>query len=218
MSDASGGGGAAGPAQVVLWRHGRTAWNADGRWQGHTDVPLDERGSEQVAAAAAVLAARGPVRVVSSDLSRASATAGALALAADLPVALDPRLREVFGGDWQGLRRAEIAAGWPELHAAWLAGDDVPPGGGERRTEAGARVLAAVEEHAAPLGDGEVLVVVGHGGALGAALLQLLGLPAAAAPVLTGLRNARWSTLLRGAPGAAPWRLLEHNAGAWSHA
>jgi len=206
------------PAQVVLWRHGQTTWNAEGRWQGHTDVPLSELGEQQVRGAAAVLAERGPVRVVSSDLVRASATAGALALAADLPVALDPRLREVFGGDWQGLRRTEIESGWPELHAAWLAGEDVPPGGGERRTAAGARVVAAVEEHAAPLADDEVLVVVGHGGALGAALLQLLGLPREAAPVLTGLRNARWTSLLRGGTGPVPWRLLEHNAGAWSAA
>lgn len=203
------------PAQVVLWRHGQTTWNAEGRWQGHTDVPLSETGSAQVRAAAAVLAERAPVRVVSSDLQRASATAGALALALDLPVALDPRLREVFGGDWQGLRRAEIEAGWPELHASWLAGQDVPPGGGERRTAAGARVVEAVEEHAAPLAEDEVLVVVGHGGALGAALLQLLGLPREAAPLLTGLRNARWTSLLRGSAGTTPWRLLEHNAGAW---
>ncbi|WP_299035493.1 histidine phosphatase family protein [uncultured Pseudokineococcus sp.] len=206
------------PAQVVLWRHGQTTWNAEGRWQGHTDIPLSELGGQQVREAAAVLAEREPVRLVSSDLVRASATAGALALAADLPVALDPRLREVFGGDWQGLRRAEIESGWPELHAAWLAGEDVPPGGGERRTAAGARVVAAVEEHAASLADDEVLVVVGHGGALGAALLQLLGLPREAAPLLTGLRNARWTSLLRGTPGSVPWRLLEHNAGAWAAA
>lgn len=204
------------PAQVVLWRHGETTWNAEGRWQGHTDVPLSERGSRQVREAAAVLARRGPARLVSSDLQRASATAGALALAADLPVALDPRLREVFGGDWQGLRRAEIQERWPDLHAAWLAGEDVPPGGGERRTEAGRRVVTAVEEHAADLADDEVLVLTGHGGALGAALLQLLGLPRGAAPLLTGLRNARWTSLQRGDRGTAPWRLLEHNAGAWS--
>lgn len=205
--------GAPGP-QVVLWRHGRTAWNAEGRWQGHTDVPLDDEGLAQAGAAAAVLAARGPVRVVSSDLARARATARTLALVADLPVALDPRLREVFGGDWQGLRREDIAAGWPELHAAWLAGEDVPAGGGETREQAAARVAEVVQEEAAGLAAGEVVVCVGHGGALGAGLVRLLGLAPGAGGFLTGLRNARWATLVH--PGDGSWRLLEHNAGAWA--
>ncbi|MEJ5945166.1 histidine phosphatase family protein [Pseudokineococcus basanitobsidens] len=206
--------GAAAP-QVVLWRHGRTAWNVEGRWQGHTDIPLDDEGLAQVEAAAAVLAARRPVRVVSSDLARARGTAGALALAADLPVTLDPRLREVHGGAWQGLRREEIAAGWPQEHAAWLAGEEVPAGdGGETRAQAGTRVAAAVREQSAGLDDGQVLVCVGHGGSLGAGLVRLLGLPDGG--VLTGLRNARWTTLVRS--GGGTWRLLEHNAGVWARA
>jgi len=207
------GGGA--PPQVVLWRHGQTAWNAEGRWQGHSDIPLTDLGAEQAREAAGVLLHRRPVRLVSSDLQRASGTAGALALAAGMPVLLDPRLREVHGGEWQGLRRSEIEQGWPDLHRAWLAGEDVAAGGGESRAASGARVAEAVEEHAADLADGEVLVCVGHGGSLGSALLRLLGLPAVAAPVVTGLRNARWTTLVRGDGTDVPWRLLEHNAGAW---
>ncbi|MEJ5915284.1 histidine phosphatase family protein [Pseudokineococcus sp. 1T1Z-3] len=206
------------PPQVVLWRHGQTAWNAEGRWQGQRDVPLTGLGERQAHAAAEVLAARRPVRVVSSDLSRASATAGALALAADLPVASDRRLREIHGGSWQGLLRSEVAAGWPELLERWTAGEDVAFGGdGERRSEAGERVADVAEEVVASLGAGETAVLVGHGGSLGAAMTRLLGLPRGTSSVLTALRNARWSTLVRAELGApTPWRLLEHNAGSWA--
>lgn len=202
-------------ARVVLWRHGRTAWNAEGRWQGHLDVPLDEVGQEQARAAAAVLAKVTPTALVSSDLARARVTAQALADATGLPVTEDRALREIDGGAWQGLLRAEIEAADPERYAAWRGGEDLPAGGGERRSTAAERVAAAVERHAAHVAadDGAgTLVVVSHGGALGGALLRLLGLAREAAPVVAGLRNAHWTTLVRGGEGGPRWRLLEHNA------
>jgi broad specificity phosphatase PhoE len=82
-------------ADLVVWRHGRTAWNDAGRFQGHTDTPLDDVGRAQAAAASVALASLRPARVVTSDLSRAAATAAYLGAAAGVPVAEDPRLREV---------------------------------------------------------------------------------------------------------------------------
>ena len=74
--------------RLVLLRHGRTASNAENRFQGHLDVELDDVGLAQAAVAATYLgelladaAARGAVRVVSSDLSRARQTAEPLAKA-----------------------------------------------------------------------------------------------------------------------------------------
>ena len=79
--------------RLVIWRHGRTAWNAERRVQGQTDVELDERGHAQAAAAAARLARFSPAAIVSSDLRRAAQTAAYLAEATGLPVAYDERLR-----------------------------------------------------------------------------------------------------------------------------
>lgn len=197
--------------RVVLVRHGRTAHNQNGIWQGQLDVPLDDVGVLQAKLAAPVLAAEaggdgGPVAVVSSDLSRAAGTAGAVADVLGVAVTLDERLRETYAGRWQGLTRAQIAAaGWAGEFESWRRGDDVPAGGGERRTEVGARGAAAVREHADGL-DGGTLVVVAHGGLLRVAILTLLGLePARWGTLLGGLGNCEWA---RVAPADPSWRLL----------
>ena len=65
-------------SRLLLWRHGRTAWNHERRMQGQTDVDLDETGVEQAAAAAPALAARDPKLIISSDLRRCTRTAKAL--------------------------------------------------------------------------------------------------------------------------------------------
>ncbi len=198
--------------RVLLWRHGRTGHNSTGTWQGQLDIPLDDVGRLQAKAAAHVLASEftacpdgAPVAIVSSDLSRASATADALAELTGLPVALDVRLRETYAGRWQGLTRAQIAAqGWGEEFDAWRRGDDVPAGGGERRTEVGLRGACAVREHAASL-DGGTLVVVAHGGVLRGAVLTLLGLEPGRWGLLGGLGNCEWARMV---PGGPTWRLL----------
>ena len=76
--------------RVVLWRHGRTAWNAESRVQGTTDVPLDEVGVAQAERAARDLATLAPARIVSSDLARARVTAEKLGEIVGLPVETDP--------------------------------------------------------------------------------------------------------------------------------
>lgn len=196
--------------RVVVVRHGRTAHNQNGIWQGQLDVPLDDVGVLQAKAAAPVLAAEvldgAPVAVVSSDLSRAAGTAAAVADVLGVPVTLDERLRETYAGRWQGLTRAQIAAaGWGGEFESWRRGDDVPAGGGERRTEVGARGAAAIRDHAAAL-DGGTLVVVAHGGLLRVAILTLLGLdPARWGMLLGGLGNCEWARL---APGEPSWRML----------
>ncbi len=191
---------------VYLLRHGRTAFNATHRWQGQVDVPLDEVGLEQAEGAAQALATMPPSRIVSSDLSRAAATAAALARVSGVAVESDPRLREVHAGSWEGLTREEIQQGWPADLASWKAGEDLRIGGGERISEAGARVAAAVAEHSAHT-EG-VLVVVGHGGALRSAVQQLL----AVGPdgrFLGTLRNAHWAVLTGSRNG---WALDTWNA------
>ena len=206
-------------ARILLWRHGRTASNADGRFQGQLDIPLDDIGLEQVKRAAEAIADRiadlGECRIVSSDLSRATVTAQALAERLGLPVTTDPQLREVNAGSWQGLLRSEIQAGYPAEYEAWRARDDIRVGGAERRSEAGARAARAIRDHAAAM-DGGVLVVASHGAALRGATVDLLGLPPDAWARFEGMRNAHWVLLTAHTRHGVTdgWVLTEYNAGA----
>jgi probable phosphoglycerate mutase len=192
-------------ARVVVLRHGRTGHNLRHVWQGQLDVPLDEVGVGQSQLAARVIAGLEPVAVVASDLVRASATAQAVADVHGLPVRLDERLREVDAGRWQGLTQDEIVAtGDGDLLAAWRRGEDVALGGAERPSELGRRGASALQEHAAAV-DGGTLVVVAHGAVLRAAVLTVLGLEQPRWTLLAGLPNGGWGTLQ---PGEPTWRLL----------
>jgi len=198
------------PRRVVLWRHGRTAWNAESRFQGSTDVPLDDVGLAQAERAARDLATLAPYRIVSSDLQRARATAETLAGLVGLEVATDPDLQETYAGTWQGLVREEIVAADPDTWRRWIAGEDLRPGGGETRTEVAARVSGAVLRHADGLPPGATLVVASHGGAVRTCIGTLLGLPVEHWTALGGLVNCAWSVLEEQPDGR--WRLVEHNA------
>ncbi|MGO8887330.1 MAG: histidine phosphatase family protein, partial [Streptosporangiaceae bacterium] len=106
--------------RLVLWRHGQTAFNAERRFQGQTDVPLNAEGRKQARQAARHLAAMKPDAIFSSDLSRASATAAALARLTGLPVQLEKDLRERSGGLWEGLTDSEIREQYPDAYGQWV--------------------------------------------------------------------------------------------------
>lgn len=200
---------------VVLWRHGRTEYNATARLQGQVDIPLDDVGRWQAEEAARHIAQRHlPTRIVSSDLRRAASTAGALADVRGLPVNLDARLRERGFGEWEGLTAQEISDRWPEQYAVWRSGRDPQRAGAESRAAVAARVAAAVTELAEELDRDETLVVVSHGAAITLGMVALLGLDPIAWRGLGGLHNAHW-TLLR--PGGhretTPWFVEAHNLG-----
>jgi broad specificity phosphatase PhoE len=107
---------------ILLARHGETDWNRDGRWQGHSDTSLNERGREQAHELANGLTDEIDV-MYSSDLARASETAEIVADRLGLDVRLDPRLRERGFGSWEGLTRAEIEQRDGEALARWQAGE-----------------------------------------------------------------------------------------------
>lgn len=188
----------------MLWRHGQTAWNLEQRFQGKADVPLDEVGIAQAERSARLLAALSPTKIVSSDLSRAAATAQALGRVTGLPVTHDRELRERDGGEWEGLTSAQIRERYPEQHALW------EPPGGETAEQVGKRVAAALERYADQLDSDGLLVVASHGAAIRLGIAAFLGFPQELWPVLGGLSNCCWSVLAEGRYG---WRLAEHNAG-----
>ncbi len=135
---------------LLLVRHGETDWNAGRRWQGHTDVPLNDRGRAQAAALAEELAADPPQAIYTSDLSRARDTAEIVAARLGVPVIVEPRLREIDVGSREGLTAEEVG------DRAW---------DGEPHSDHGARVLAAVREAAEAHPGGRILLVA-HGGSL----------------------------------------------------
>jgi probable phosphoglycerate mutase len=148
---------------LLLVRHGESEWNAVGRWQGHADPPLSELGRRQAVHAAAHLE---PLDLlVSSDLRRAAETADLIAEAwgIDGDVAREPRIRERAAGEWEGLTRVEIEAGWP----GYLDSRRHPPGF-EEDDSVLTRVLAALHDIAAMAGAAGAsrVLVVSHGGVL----------------------------------------------------
>jgi probable phosphoglycerate mutase len=183
--------------RLVLVRHGRTAWNAEGRFQGQADPPLDETGWEQARAAAVGLRGLRPRAVVASDLRRAHQTAVMLGAACGLIPSTDRGLREVALGTWEGLERDEAARRFPAEYAAWTAGVDVRRGGGETQAEAGARVAAALIGFLWRAGPATTVVAVSHGLALQAAMgvLATRGLVRLDDPRPPHLGNGEWIVL-----------------------
>ena len=188
----------------MLWRHGQTIWNAENRFQGQTDIPLDETGEAQAERAARLLAALRPDVIVSSDLRRAASTAAPLARITGLPVTLDKDLRERSGGVWEGLTDIEIRTRYPVEHASWTPPD------GEPTPAVADRVAAALTRVAGTLADGGLAVVVSHGAALRLGMSRMLGMDGELFGILGPLANCSWSVL---GQRRGRWRLLEHNAG-----
>jgi broad specificity phosphatase PhoE len=118
------------PSPIIYYiRHGETAWNAEGRFQGSRDIPLNERGRTQAAAAGGILrdliarATHKPHHLgyVSSPLSRARTTMDLLRGALGLPTDgyhVEHRLREIGWGEWEGLTVPEMQAHDPVTFAA----------------------------------------------------------------------------------------------------
>ena len=159
---------------ILLARHGETDWNSERRWQGHADQPLNDVGREQAHELAESLACRAIDVVYSSDLARAHETALIVAERLQLPVEVDPGLREVDVGDWSGRVHTELQELDPDGYRRWQDGGK-GWNGGESYEEMGERVVAAVlrlaERH-----PGRTLLLVTHGGSIRACRATAAGL------------------------------------------
>ncbi len=159
----------AAPVRITAVRHGETAWNADTRIQGHTDIGLNAHGHWQAQQLGAALAAHGLNHIYSSDLARAHHTALAIAAHAGMAshtVTLDAGLRERCFGVFEGHTHAEIEAQWPHEALRWRQRvPDWAPNGGESPLQLRERVAQTVNQIAARH-PGEHIAVVAHGGVL----------------------------------------------------
>lgn len=144
-------------------RHGETDWNTAGRWQGQTDIPLNELGQRQATALGEHLRAISLDRVVSSDLSRAYRTAQLATTAHNLPIETDVRWREFNAGILEGKTWKEMNEEYPEviagMHADWY-GHTFPEG--ESRRQLQRRAAEAFNEIMAD-GRGHHVAIFTHG-------------------------------------------------------
>ncbi|EEH64258.1 phosphoglycerate mutase family protein [Gleimia coleocanis DSM 15436] len=197
--------------KLVLIRHGQTELNVQKRFQGQSDVPLNEVGRQQAQQMAEVLGKLPLAAIFSSDLSRAFDTASALAEVTSLPVQVDVRFRERFFGEFEGKNEAELRG--TELESAfeqWRNTGDAVSAGVELRAAVGQRVVEAVTLLRAEYPEGTVAVVA-HGSTLTQGVVALLGLDPSTWAGFHGLDNCHWAVLepTRRAPG---WRVVEYNA------
>ncbi len=166
--------------RILLVRHGETEWNKTRRFQGQTDVPLNDHGRAQARALAKRLAPIEFSHVVSSDLSRARETAEIITAGRGLTLTQDPDWRELALGDLEGLYADEVIAQHPEVMKIWKrAPQEVTMPGGEALGPMQERVWSAFERLPA-LEEGQTALVVAHGFALISLLCRVLSIELAA--------------------------------------
>ena len=187
-------------ARWYLVRHGETAWNAENRVQGQSDVPLHDAGRHEASLTGERLSSVRFAAAYSSDLSRTEETARIILgkQAGDAPpLRTDPLLREVAFGRYEGLKWDEIRLADERLGNREVARDlDFAPPEGESFRE----VLARVQGFAQALHDNHAaddVLVVGHGGTLRALAVALLGLPGETLWQLRGLKSGSISIVLK---------------------
>lgn len=159
---------------IYLARHGETDWNRAGRWQGHSDIELNDFGRAQARELAAALSGERLVGVGASDLARARETASIVAQSLGLgEVAVDPGLRERCFGVFEGLTYDECNERYPTEWARYRSEHRIAPPGAEHASDVAARVRAAILRLA---GAGHrTLLLVSHGGAMRSFLSAVTG-------------------------------------------
>ena len=169
--------------EILIIRHGQTAWNKMKRYQGHSDIPLNEKGELQAVALAETLKHEQLDAIISSDLLRARKTAEEIAKWHDLPVYVDSALRERCYGIFEGMQLAEIERDYPEHLARWQAAEPdfvFPPAPGGRESESLRqfyhRALMALHRWA-EAHPGEKIAIVAHFGIIESAWRASNGIP-----------------------------------------
>jgi len=163
--------------KIILVRHGETQWNTTGRFGGHSDVPLNEKGKNQAEAAGQKLKSNTFDRVYCSDLSRAVDTAAAIIKHHDINVKYTPTIREMYFGKWEGLTYKEILKSYPEQSKEWVKDfTNVACLEGESMKTFYDRIAQAFDEIKSEAKDDETILVVAHSGVIRSILTkELLG-------------------------------------------
>lgn len=198
-----------------LVRHGETEWNAVGRMQGQTDIPLSDVGRAQAARTGERLAEVGFAAAYASDLSRASETASIILSGRGMSLSHDADLREVAFGEAEGRTWAELQRvddGLARYVGGMTQDVDYAPAGGENVRQLFERQQRFIDRTAPRHPDSDVLVVA-HGGSLRALAVALIGLEPEHYWHLRGLGSASVSIISdhRGRMAIHSWNDIGHH-------
>ena len=170
--------------EFYIFRHGETNWNRDQRFQGHTDIPLNERGREQARELKVLIEKYSPQVILSSDLSRAQETAQIVNTDMKVPFFIDEALREGSLGDSEGMFRDDVSAKYGEdIWTRWSSKDekDMDFGfpNGETKREHLARMIHHLENFSRSHPQYQKIAVSSHGGSLRRLIHNCFGAPEA---------------------------------------
>ncbi len=161
-------------------RHGETDWNKLGRFQGHTDISLNDRGLSQARETAVASEDWGYTAIYSSPLVRTVQVAEEIAKVTPMLVSQEPGLKELSLGDLEGVTGEEMRNDWPDLFAAWRTEPEkmsMPNGEslGELRDRTWQVILDIEQKHSSD----DSIVVISHNFAIRSIVNELLGMPLA---------------------------------------
>ena len=164
--------------RFYLLRHGETEWNKLGKFQGLTDVSLNERGLSQARDSARAALSWQPSALYSSSLTRTVQVAEEIRRATGLPMVSDPGLRELSLGDLEGVTGAEMRAGWPEVYENWRSNPaDVAMPNGESLTQLQERAWKVIQEIEHAHAEDSGVVVVSHNFTIRTIICAILDIP-----------------------------------------
>lgn len=163
--------------RLILVRHGQTAWNKEGRFQGQGMVGLNERGMAQAREVAKALLPMKPDALYSSPLPRTLMTAQEISRELSIPVVALQGIKEVDLGELEGITDREMRTRYSQVYAAWRENpSELVFPGGESIKQLQERCWHAIEgvERAHPK---ELIVAVSHNFAIRSILCRFMGLP-----------------------------------------
>ena len=162
--------------KIILVRHGKTVWNAEGRYQGKMDIPLNEEGKEQARRVGEALKEFPVKAVFSSPLSRCRDTAEEIARHHGLEVQVKEGFKEIDHGEWEGMLASEVEEKYPELLKLWRTRPaEVQMPGGESLKDVYDRAVEAFEEVVSQFSPEDLIVIVGHDATNKVLMCYLLG-------------------------------------------
>lgn len=165
---------------ILLVRHGETAWNREGRYQGRTDIPLSPDGEQQVRRLSERLRDLSIDVAISSPLSRARKTAEAILAGKSTVLELDDGLLEISHGQWEGKLASDVALSHAEMFGVWRSapGRNSPAGPqAETLGDVEARAWAVLERAWMRLEGDQTLLITAHDAVNRVILCRVLGLP-----------------------------------------
>lgn len=163
--------------KIILVRHGQTLWNVECRYQGQSDVCLNETGLQQARLVAGRLVNEDIAAIYASDLDRAKTTAEEIAKRHNLNVSIVPEFREISFGEWEGLSFSEIDEKWPgAMKRIFRQPDTIEIPGGETYQDVQIRAMGAIQKLVAKHPE-ETIVVVSHGATIRTILCAALNIP-----------------------------------------